>query len=311
MNYVILGAASFIGQNLLLALQQNKDNNIIAIDRKYEYFSIDLKKSDSIFIQSDLNIETDYDSLFENQDVVYHLLSTTVPTTSNLMIGAELQANVVLSANILDACVRQGVKKVIFISSGGTVYGKNVKCPIDELSATNPITSYGVQKLTIEKLLYLYNYMYDLDYRIIRLSNPYGPYQRPDGVIGAISTFTYKALREEEVSVYGDGSVIRDYIYIDDAVRGILKIESEEATYKLYNVGCGYGTSINEVLRIIQNVLNKKIKVRYQNGRSVDVPVNYLSINRFKNNFGELNSTSIDEGVRKTAQFMKSYYNII
>ena len=124
----------------------------------------------------------------------------------------------------LYVCIRCGVKKVVFVSSGGTVYGKEVDCPLKEKTATNPISSYGVQKITIEKLLYLYRYMYGLDYRIIRLANPYGPYQRPNGVLGAVTTFTYKALKGDEITVYGDGSVVRDFIYIDDAIRAIMKI---------------------------------------------------------------------------------------
>lgn len=110
----------------------------------------------------------------------------------------------------------------------GQVYGKEVDCPLKEKTATNPISSYGVQKVTIEKLLYLYRYMYGLDYRIIRLANPYGPYQRPNGVLGAVTTFTYKALKGDKIVVYGDGSVVRDFIYIDDAIRAIMKIVRRE-----------------------------------------------------------------------------------
>lgn len=151
-------------------------------------------------------------------------MSTTVPTTSNQHISQELVSNVIFSANLFEACIRCDVKKVVFVSSGGTVYGKEVDCPLKEKTATNPISSYGVQKITIEKLLYLYRYMYGLDYRIIRLANPYGPYQRPNGVLGAVTTFTYKALKGDEITVYGDGSVVRDFIYIDDAIRAIMKI---------------------------------------------------------------------------------------
>lgn len=93
---------------------------------------------------------------------------------------------------------------------------------------TWPINSYGVQKLMNEKLLYLYHYMYGLDYRIIRLANPYGPYQKSDGVQGVVAAFIYKALKGEPICVYGDGSVIRDYIYIDDAVRAMINIAADE-----------------------------------------------------------------------------------
>lgn len=155
------------------------------------------------------------------------------------------------------------MKKVVFISSGGTVYGKESSCPLSENTPTNPISSYGVQKITIEKLLYLYNYMYGLDYRIIRLANPYEPYQRPDGVLGAVTTFTYKALKGEKINVYGDGSVIRDFIYIQDAVRAIIKVVNGESEHHVFNLGCGYGTSIKKLLETIENlVLMEKRQAR-------------------------------------------------
>jgi UDP-glucose 4-epimerase len=214
---ILLGAAGFIGTNLTLALAKDPNNQLTVVDRQLAFFQpVIAQLSNVAVVESPLSAETDYETLVKGQDVVYHLISTTVPTTSNQAISEELKANVILSANLFEACVHQGVQKVVFISSGGTVYGKEVECPLNENTPTNPITSYGVQKITIEKLLYLYNYMHGLDYRIIRLANPYGPYQRPNGVLGAITTFTYKALKGEEIQVYGDGSVMRDFIYIDD-----------------------------------------------------------------------------------------------
>ena len=229
MRIIICGAAGFIGTNLAIHLAKDKKNDITLVDRKEEYFK-DIKEMNllNITIKEDpLNMETNFDKLFENQEIVYHLVSTTVPTTSNQHISQELISNVVFSSNMFEACVRCNVNRVIFISSGGTVYGKQLNCPLKEETSTYPISSYGVQKITIEKLLYLYEYMYGLDYRIIRLANPYGPYQRPNGVLGAITTFTYKALCNDEITVFGDGSVIRDYIYIDDAIRAIMNIAND------------------------------------------------------------------------------------
>lgn len=306
MNIILLGAAGFIGTNLVIALTKNQENRIIVVDRNRAYFSsVDNMKLPNVsFVESDLTMDTDYNELLKNQDVVYHLISTTVPTTSNQHIAEELKANVVLSANLFEACVNQKVQKVVFISSGGTVYGKEASCPLPEETPTNPISSYGVQKVTIEKLLYLYYYMYGLDYRIIRLANPYGPYQRPNGVLGAVTTFTYKALKGEEISVYGDGSVIRDFIFIDDAIRGILSIVNG-ADHRTFNLGCGYGTSIKQVLEAIEKALDLKLNVKYTEARIVDVPINYLDISRYEKSYGKLNPMCLEEGIRRTAEFMK------
>lgn len=312
MNILILGAAGFIGTNLTIELSKNLDDCITLVDKNINFFSnIDHMRLKNVYIkEADFAYNMDFDSILKNQDIVYHLVSTTVPTTSNQHISQELQANVVFSANLFEACVRCNVKKVVFISSGGTVYGKEVDCPLKEKTETNPISSYGVQKVTIEKLLYLYRYMYGLDYRIIRLANPYGPYQRPNGVLGAVTTFTYKALKGDKIVVYGDGSVVRDYIYIDDAIRAIMKIVNGENKHHTFNLGCGYGTSIKQLLDTISAALDIELNVAYEEGRKVDVPVNYLDISRYEKYYGALNPISLREGIIKTADFMKKNYDI-
>lgn len=306
MNIIILGAAGFIGTNLAIKLASNREDVITLVDKRREWFSnIDKFDFKNIEIREH-SLDTNMDfSVLEGQEVVYHLVSTNAPTTSNQHISQDIQANVLFSSNLFDACVKFDVKKVVFISSGGTVYGKEASCPLPENTPTNPISSYGVQKITIEKLLYLYNYMYGLDFRIIRLANPYGPYQRPNGVLGAVTTFTYKALKGEELQVYGDGSVIRDFIYIDDAIKAILNIVDGKNKHHTFNLGCGYGTSIKEVLNAIESVLGLKMNIVFKEGRAVDVPVNYLDISRYEKYYGKLNPISLEEGIKKTAEFMK------
>lgn len=306
MNIMILGAAGFIGTNLTIKLTEDINDKITVVDKRECYFSnlSKLNFQNVEMIESTLDENMDF-SILKNQDVVYHLVSSNVPTTSNQHITQDIQTNVIFSSVLFDECVKYGVKKVVFISSGGTVYGKERECPLSENTPTNPISSYGVQKITIERLLYLYNYMYGLDYRIIRLANPYGPYQRPDGVLGAVSTFTYKALKGDDVQVYGDGSVIRDYIYIDDVVRAILNIVNGENKHHTFNLGCGYGVSIKELIEAIESSLGIKINVIYKESRNVDVPINYLDISRYEKYYGRLNPISLEEGIKKTAEFMK------
>lgn len=307
MNIVILGGAGFIGTNLVKSLACDTANNITVVDVDKRFFeNIKKMKYDNVsFVESTFETTTDFDKLVGGYDLVYHMFSTTVPTTANQHITEELNANVVVSSCLLEACVRQRVGKLVFISSGGTVYGKETACPLKEETPTYPICSYGIQKITIEKLLYLYRYIHGLDYRIIRLANPYGPYQRPNGILGAVTTFTYKALNGEELVIYGDGSVVRDFIYIDDAIRAIQNITKEGAKHRTYNVGSGQGTSIRQVVEAIEEALDIKVNVRYQQARKADVPVNYLDISRYESEFGRLKPVSLAEGIRRTAEFMK------
>lgn len=310
MNILILGAAGFIGTNLTVKFAEDKKNKITVVDKQYAYFvdllNMNLKNVE--IVQSSLDEKMDF-SILDGQDIVFHLVSTNVPTNSNCHISKDIQENVLYSAVLFEECVKYNVKKVIFFSSGGTVYGKEVQCPLSEDTRTNPISSYGLQKLTIEKLLYLYHHIYGLDYRIIRLSNPYGPYQRPNGILGAVTTFTYNALKNQPITVYGDGSVIRDFIYIDDAINAIFNVVTGNQKYKTFNIGSGVGISINQLLASIENVLNIKLNVQYEAGRSVDVPVNYLDIGRYEECYGKLQTISLEEGIERTSEFMKRKYN--
>lgn len=307
MNIAIIGGAGFIGTNLAIFLSKKSLNDhITVIDRNEDYFST--LKGLSLPINykvGSFDEESNFDDQVKGQEIVYHLASTNIPGTSNFNIPAELEANVIVTAKLLDACVRQKVKKVIFISSGGTVYGKKGVCPIKEDTVTYPITSYGIQKLAIEKLLYLYRYQMGLDYRIIRLANPYGPYQRPNGRLGVVTTFVYRALTTGQLEVYGDGTVVRDFIYIDDAVRAIVNIANGNNEVRIFNLGSGIGISVNEVIAAIQRTINSNLLINHIPARSVDVPINYLDISRYEKYYGKLNPINIDEGIRKTAEFME------
>lgn len=308
MNIIILGAGGFIGKNLALALVKNKDVNLTLVDKSLSYFSDirDQLPKNVRYVSSSLD-DNDRFPYLENQDLLFHLASSNIPTSSNLHVSLDMKSNVVFSSKLFDSCVVNKIKKVIFISSGGTVYGKESKCPLSENLPTDPISSYGLQKLTIEKLLYLYDYMFGLDYRVVRLANPYGPYQRPNGKLGVVTTFINKAINNEELCVYGDGSVVRDFIYIDDAIRAIVNIAFGEFDgNKVYNLGCGYGTSVKSIIEKISSSLNLKLNISYKQSRSVDVPVNFLDISRYESSYGKLSPLSLEDGIVKTANFLKS-----
>lgn len=307
MKVLIIGAASFIGINLVQQLTKTVEK-LTLVDNNDLFFNPlkELHLNNVEFKVCPFEINSDFDSILESHDVVYHLASTNIPATSNQKIPEELSANIIVTSKFLDACIRKNIKKVVFISSGGTVYGKEINCPIKEDSPTYPISSYGLQKVTIEKLLYLYHHQYGIDYRCIRLANPYGPYQRPNGILGVVTTFIDRILKNEKIIMYGDGSVVRDFIFIDDAIKGIINIAGD-APYKIFNLGCGYGTSIKDLLITIQKVLNKTANIEYLPERKNDVPENFLDISRYESVFGKLNPISLEEGILKTAAFLKNY----
>lgn len=311
---LILGAAGFIGTNLTLRLLKEEEE-LILFDRSEDLFAPEVKRAiaagqaqvviDSFAEMTDKEEWLQKISVLKEVKTVYHLVSTTCPTNSNRNVATELQDNLISTTYLLDACVEAGVEKIVFLSSGGTVYGKEHTGICKEEEEAFPITVYGLQKLGIEKLLYLYHNMYGLDYRIVRLANPYGPYQRPDGVQGAVTTFTWRVLHDMPVEVYGDGSVIRDYIYIDDAIEGILKIVENKGRYRLYNLGSGNGHKISQVVEAVAEVTGKVPQIVYKPGRPVDVPINVLDIHRFKEDFGMFEPIGLKEGIRRLAAFYK------
>lgn len=310
---LILGAAGFIGTNLTARLLKEQ-KKLVLFDREnvqYQTAVLEAEKAGEVlFAEGSFAEYTKNDwlrqlSCLEEVETVYHLISTTCPTNSNDNMVMEMEENLISTIHFLDVCVSAGIPKVVFLSSGGTVYGKEHKGRCKEEDEASPITIYGLQKLSIEKALYLYRQMYGLDYRIVRLSNPYGPYQKPNGIQGAVTTFTWRAVCGEPIQVYGDGTVIRDYIYIDDAIDGILRIAGDGGNYRLYNLGSGRGYSLNEVIEVIAGVIGKRPEVRYQPGRPVDVPVNILDISRYERDFGRLQPIGLEEGIKKLAAFYR------
>lgn len=305
---VIFSAGSFIGKNLIKELHNNYKLRLVTTKRRYLNDILTTIDCGMIgIIEQNFGPDTDFDSVLEAGDIVFHLASSTNPTTSNQNISDEIANNVLSSARLFEACVRKKIKRLVFISSGGTVYGRDAKCPIVEDNQTNPINSYGLQKLAIEKMLYVFNITYGLDYRIVRLSNPYGPYQRPNRKLGVIATFLYNAINNKEIRVYGDGTVIRDFIYIDDAVRAIRTLMENDCNYRVYNIGSGIGTSIKEVLTIIQGEVRKKMKITFGEKRKVDVSENYLDISRYNFEFGWRDTlVNLVDGIHLTREFLES-----
>lgn len=310
MKIAIFGAAGFIGTNLTYKLLDNSQNELVLFDKDLSTYS-SFEKADKLkIVEGDFSSPQDYDEFLENQDLVFHLISSTVPASKGIGLVQEIQENVINTIYLLDTCIKRHVKRVIFLSSGGTVYGKDYTEPFREEQKTNPISSYGLQKVTIENLLYLYHYSYGLDYKIVRLSNPYGPYQRPNGNIGVVTNFIYQALCGDKLLVYGNGNVVRDFIFIDDAITGILNIAQDSSHVNVYNLGSGIGVSINDILAEIQKVLNISANVVYVDEREVDVPVSILNIERYKNKFFHEEMIDLRNGIIKTSDYIKRIYNL-
>lgn len=213
-------------------------------------------------------------------DVIFHLIGTTLPKSSNENPVYDISSNIVPTVNLLEVARKGGIKKIIFFSSGGTVYGIPRSGPIPEDHPTNPICAYGIQKLAIEKYLQLYHHLYGLDYTILRIANPYGQRQNPVGAQGAVAVFINKALKKQPIEIWGDGSVTRDYIYVLDVISAVLAAFEYQGRYKLFNIGSGAGLTLLDIVKSIEKIIGYKLDIQFKSSRALDVPVNVLDINR-------------------------------
>jgi UDP-glucose 4-epimerase len=303
---LILGGAGFIGANLVGSLLKSGYDvrifDIIGFSRRNIVEFIDKIE----VFEGNFNDLSQIQLALKNIDFVYHLISTTVPSSSQLNPYFDIESNLLPTLNLLESIKASSVKKIIFLSSGGTVYGIPDEIPIKESHPTNPINSYGITKKTIEDYFRLYNRLWNIDVCVFRLSNPYGEKQNPKGIQGVIPVFLHKAIKQEAIEVWGDGSVIRDYIHINDVTSIMVTALSIETPEIIYNLGSGIGTSINDILTYIKENLEPNLSVNFSEGRSFDVPVNILDVTVLKNRFGIVNPIKINEGISKLYGYLKN-----
>jgi UDP-glucose 4-epimerase len=299
---IVFGGNGFIGSNLVEELVK-QGKSVVVYDRA-EVNSARRLPGVEYIVGEFGNIEMISDILSKDS-VVYHLVSTSLPSTSNKDPGYDITSNVVTTISMLKECVQAEVARVVFISSGGAIYGIPKSLPVDETQSTNPLCSYGISKLTIEKYLALFNHLYGLNYVVLRPSNPYGIYKNPIAIQGVISVFCNKMINNEAINLWGDGSVIRDYIYINDLVDAlILAGESESALCEIFNIASGVGLSINKLIGKIEKVIGKKAKIVRSSPRSLDVPEIVLDVAKAKRILNWEAKTDINSGLKKTYNWL-------
>lgn len=303
MNVLILGGNGFIGSHLV-DKHLSEGHNVRVFDKYEEHFRKPLKNVD--YRIGDFGNRGMVGDILKGVDILYHLIWSSLPKTSNDDPSFDVQSNVIETINLLDKCVENSIKKFIFISSGGTVYGSPDILPIPEFSKTNPECSYGITKLAVEKFILLYNKLYNQDYIIARPSNPYGPRQDPYGIQGAIAVFLGKIKNNEPIEIWGNGEIVRDYIYIDDLINGLYIAAMSNTSNKIYNFGSGKGHSLNDVVDIIKHIVGNNIRINYKDKRSFDIQNIYLDVARAKEELGWEPVVPLNHGIKNTWEFVKS-----
>lgn len=302
-RWVVLGAGGFIGTNLCLALRQG-GATIRAVGRRPSNWPAAL--ADVTWIEADFTDTAAMAGAVARDDIVVHLLGGSAPAESNANPIADVQASLLPSLRLIDVCSTTGVARMIFLSSGGTVYGPSRAERLSEEDPTNPISAYGINKLAVEKYLGLYRHLHGLNAIVLRVANPYGPFQRriAQGVIGAA---LHKVLAGKPIEIWGDGSVVRDYLHIDDVVTAILLAANQHSSSWVFNIGSGQGRSISDVVADVCAVTGTpSTSVVYCPGRLADVPRNVLDCSRAAEELGWRPRVRWIDGLRSTASWMRS-----
>lgn len=306
MKTLVIGGNGFIGCHLVDQLL-SAGHSVRVIDRYPSRFRDPLPAVD--YQIGDLGNHGEIKAAVKDMDWVFHLAYTTLPQTSNDDPVYDIRSNIADSVQLFQECRQSQVKKVIFISSGGTVYGVPKTNPIGETHTTEPICSYGITKLAIEKYLYLFYTQWGLDYVVLRFSNPYGVLQNPHAKQGVIGVFLGNAAEGKPINIFGDGETVRDYIYVTDAARALVAA----ADYKpgpgdprIFNIGAGRGYSLNEIVGEIRKNIDCPLNVKYQPGRAVDVPSNVLDIKLAQKHLNWDVQTELGAGLRETWSWITS-----
>jgi UDP-glucose 4-epimerase len=305
MRCIIFGGGGFIGSTIADRLLVNGYEIKIFERPRVEPYR-NFKRNENVeWITGDLLSVHDVSNAIKGTDVILHLVSTTLPKSSNEDPIYDVQTNLVGTLQMLNAMVGCKVKKIVFISSGGTVYGIPSYLPIDEKHPTNPLVSYGITKLAIEKYLQLFKSMHDIKPIILRVSNPYGERQRIETAQGAVSTFIHQAQKDLYIDIWGDGSIVRDYIHVSDVAEAFVQAVAYSGSENIFNISSGLGTSLNELIGILKVVIGKPIKHRYLPGRPFDVPVSILCNDLARKELKWEPLISMHEGIARTAEWMK------
>ena len=232
-------------------------------------------------------------------EVVFHLAGATVPATAARDPVFDVEANLVGTLRLLGLLAGSGVKRLVYLSSGGTVYGVPETLPVPEDHCLMPICSYGIVKAAIEGYVRIFQRSHDVDCIVVRPSNPYGPRQGHFGVQGVIGTFLGRIRDGEPLEVWGDGSQVRDFLYVSDLAEFCLRA-AEKGGGGVYNCGSGQGSSINDVIAVTEKVTGREVPVIRRPARGFDVPEVVLDISAARRDFGFQPRVGLEEGIRMT-----------
>ncbi len=305
MNILVTGGAGFIGSNAADRFIR-EGHQVIVVDNlitgklknlnpKAKFYKIDIRNREgleSIFKENKIDI------------INHHAAQMDVRKSVDDPIY-DADVNILGSLNLLQLAVKHKIKKFIFASTGGAVYGEQDYFPADEKHPQNPLSPYGISKLALEKYLYFYKTTYNLNHTILRYANVYGPRQDPHGEAGVVAIFAKKILKGEPPIINGDGGQTRDYTFVEDVVEAnVLSVKNE--INGIYNIGTGIETSVNELCNIMLKISGTDIKPIHGPAKMGEQRRSVISYNKINTEYKWTPKYSLKDGLSKTIRFFEN-----
>jgi UDP-glucose 4-epimerase len=306
MKILVTGGAGFIGSHVVDAYLE-LGHEVVVVDN-LSSGSIGNLNPKAKFYKMDIR-DSDIEDLFKNEkpDVVNHHAAQMDVRKSVEDPIYDADVNIIGSLNLLQNCIRYGVKKFIFASTGGAIYGEQDYFPADEEHPTRPLSPYGVAKLTVEKYLYFYKEVHGLNYVVLRYANIYGSRQNPHGEAGVVAIFTSKMLKGEQPVINGDGFQTRDYTFVGDVVRAnVLALSYEKSD--VFNIGTGIETDVNTLFQKLKQLTGANCDEFHGPAKPGEQRRSVISYEKIYKTLGWKPMTSLDEGLRLTVEFFKNKF---
>ena len=312
MKVLVTGGAGFIGSHLVDRLIQ-LGHEVVVVDNLATGYRHNLNPCAKFYETCLLDPELGEIFQREKPDIVNHHAAQNDVRRSNTNPVFDAQHNIIGSIRLIQCCIEYGVKKVIYASSGGTVYGEPTYLPVDEAHPIAPISPYGISKHTVEHYLFLASANAGLNYTVLRYANIYGPRQHPHGGAGVIAIFAESMLKGEPPTIFGDGSSTRDYLFISDAVEANLLALSDGAR-EIYHVSSGIEVSLNELLCGLKQTIGSVTEHKevfemfpmYVEPRLGEIHRIALSPEKIRRDLGWTPQISLQNGLEQTVPYCRS-----
>jgi UDP-glucose 4-epimerase len=301
LKILVTGGAGFIASQVADAFI-NKGHDVFIVDDLSTGFEKNINPK-AEFVKANI-CDPELEELFEKEkfDIINHHAAQMDVRRSVADPVFDANINILGTINLLKNAVKTGVKKFMFASTGGAVYGEQKYFPADEQHPTNPLSPYGISKLAVEKYLYFYKAQYNLNYTILRYANIYGPRQNPFGEAGVVAIFSSRLLKGEQPIINGTGEQTRDYVFVGDVVEAnLLTLNDPESD--IYNVGTGSETNVNQLFGYLNKITGKEKEEKHGPAAPGEQMRSVITSDKIHKRFGWRPSTPLEEGLKRTVEF--------